>query len=205
MDFVTRAIKKAGVDENDPLLHRHNTGGKVGAGPAFFIHHADLDRVTLQTQQVLDGVEQVVGESDFFRSVHLGFDDIDRTLAAVAMAAKARQILHGNRAGDDGVHDAFGDFMPVRQQDRRIGHQMADIADEQQAAPGQRQITTVQRRPFPIRRQFAMQDLAALFKAFGQIAPHQAQPVGISGNLVLGIDGGDRSSRSQIVVSADRG
>ena len=46
--------------------------------------------------------------------------------------------MRADRAGHHRVHDPLGNFDAIGQQDRRIGHQVADIADEQQAAARQR-------------------------------------------------------------------
>ena len=64
---------------------RFNTGAKVGRSAALLIHHADLDRVARQAEQVLHRVEQIIGERTFFRPVHLGLHDVDGAVAAVAV------------------------------------------------------------------------------------------------------------------------
>ena len=84
-----------------------------------------------------------VGEGRFLGPVHLRLDDVDRAGAAVAAAAAALEVVQRDQAGDDRVEDAFGRLAAVGQQDRRVGHQMADIAHEQQAAAGQRQLAAV--------------------------------------------------------------
>ena len=58
-------------------LHRRDAGGKIDAGAAFLVHHADLDGVARQPEQVFHRIEQGIGESHFLRPVHLGLDDID--------------------------------------------------------------------------------------------------------------------------------
>jgi beta-lactamase class A len=47
----------------------------------------------------------------------------------------ALQVMHGDGGGDHRVHDAFGDFAALgAPQDGRVGHQVADVAHEHQAA-----------------------------------------------------------------------
>ena len=172
--------------------YRVDAGGEVGAGPPFLVHHADLHRVARQAEHVLDRVEQLAGKGDFLRPVHLGFDDVDRTRAAVAVAAHPLDILRADRAGDDRIHDALRYLGAVLQHDRRISHQVADIADEQQAAAGQAALGAVLPGDGDIARQLARHRRAPLVEALGQIAADQAEPVGVAEPLILGIDGGDR-------------
>ena len=77
MDLVAGAVEEAGVDEDDPVPDRMDTGREVGGCAALLVHHPDLDRMPRQPEQVLDRVEQGIGEGAFVRPVHLGFDDID--------------------------------------------------------------------------------------------------------------------------------
>ena len=191
VDFIARPVEEAGIDEDDAVLHRLDTGGKVRAGAAFLVHDADLDRVTRQVEQILHRVEQVIGEGAFFRPVHLGLHDVDRALAAVPILAKPRDVLRRNRAGHHCIENAFGNF-PIIPAHGGIGHQMADVADEHQAASGQRNLTSVWRRVAAIGRKLAGHRPAALVEAFRQIAPDHAQPVAIGEQLVLCIDSGNR-------------
>ena len=45
--------------------------------------------------------------------------------------------MSANRAGDDSIHQPFRNLAAIGQTDRRIGHQMANIAHKHQAAAGQ--------------------------------------------------------------------
>ena len=67
-------------------------------------------------------------------AMHLGLDDIDRAGAAVDERLWRFRSCKADQAGDDGVQNAFGRLLAVRQLDRGRGHQMADIADQHQAA-----------------------------------------------------------------------
>ena len=80
--------------------------------------------------------------------MHLGLDDVDAALAAVADARSAfsaacgcfavalLQVVQGDGGGDHRVHDAFGNFalraLGVSPQNGRVGHQVAHIAQEHQ-------------------------------------------------------------------------
>src|SRR5690606_23144213 len=134
---VAGAVEEAGVDEGDTGAGSLDAGFQVDRSAALFVHDAHLDGVFRQAEQLLDATEQLVGEGDFVRAVHLGFDDVD---AAGARVALALQVMHGDQAGADGVHDAFRDLAAVFEQDGRVGHQVADITDEQQRAAVQGQL-----------------------------------------------------------------
>ena len=54
-------------------------------------------------------------------------------------------IVQGDQRCDHGIEDAFGDFRPVAVEDRLVGHQVADIAHQQQAPAVQRQLRAVGR------------------------------------------------------------
>ena len=59
--------------------------------------------------------EQLAGEGHLGRPVHLGLDDVDRALAAVAdaPACPALQVVQRDRGGDHRVEDAFGNLLSV--------------------------------------------------------------------------------------------
>jgi hypothetical protein len=48
--------------------------------------------------------------------------------------------VQGDQAGEQAVLDAFGDFVAVGIEDRRVGHQVADVAHEQQRTAVQGQL-----------------------------------------------------------------
>ncbi len=127
--LVAGTVEESGVDERHAVLGRGDTGLEVCAGAALLVHDAHLQGVARHVDQVLDATEQLVGEGDFLRPVHLRLDDVD---AAGARIALALEIMLGDQAGEHAVHDAFRDFAAVFQQDRRVGHQVTDVADEQQ-------------------------------------------------------------------------
>ncbi len=131
--------------------------------------------------------------------MHLGLDDVDRALARVAqtVGTVALQVVQCNRGGDDGVHDALGDLalraLGVGVQDGRVGHQVADIAQEHQRAAVQAHFALAAGRGVDaVGVEAARQGLAALGKRLGQRALQDAQPVGVAQHLVVGVHGGHR-------------
>ena len=193
--LVAGAVEEAGVDEGHTARRRGDAGGEVDAGAALLVHDAQLHRRCRQAQQLLDAAEQLVGEADLGRSMHLGLDDVDRAAARVAQA-RARQLLQvmqRDQRRDDGVHDPFRDLAPAVQQNGRIGHQVADIAHEQQRTSRQHDVlASVRRLVDAVRVEAAHEAAAALADLLGQRTPQDAQPVAVGEQLVLGIDGGDR-------------
>ncbi len=119
--------------------------------------------------------------------MHLGLHDIDRARAAVGELAHAAQVVDRDQAGHDPVENAFRRLRSVGQQNGRIGHQVADIAHEQQGPAVQAQGRSVRRGIGAVGFQFAHQGLAALVETGLQIAAHQAQPVGVGLDLVVGV------------------
>ena len=62
---------------------------QIDGGAALLVHDAHLQGVARQAEQVFDAREQLVGEGDLVRPVHLRLDDVDRAGAAVAAIAPA--------------------------------------------------------------------------------------------------------------------
>ena len=192
VDFVAGTIEEAGVDEHDPVLHGMDARREIGRCPPLFIHHADLDRVPIERQQILHRIEQPIGEAAFRRPVHLRLDDVDRSRAAVAQFPQPAQIVKPDQAGHHCVENALRRFRSIAQQHRRRRHQMPDIADEQQRATGERHGGAIGRLIRPILGQPPRHVAAALRERLLEIAAHQAQPVAIRRHLVLGIHRRDR-------------
>ena len=75
----------------------------------------------------------------------------------------------------------------------RIGHQVADVAHEQQRAAVQRERARRRRSGvLAVGLQAAREGLAALGDFLGQRALQDAEPVAVGQHLVLGVDRGDR-------------
>ncbi|MCY1391936.1 hypothetical protein D9M71_67910 [compost metagenome] len=192
VDLVTGAVEEAGVDEHHALGGFPDAGLEVDRGAALLVHDADLQGVARQAEDVLDAAEQLAGEGDFFRAVHLRLDDVHAAGAAVLAAGAAIQVVDGDQAGEQAVLDAFRHFVAGGVEDRRVGHQVADVAHEQQGAAVQGQRGAVGFGVFAVRVHGAGEGAAALGDFLGEIALHQAQPVAVDHDLVVGIDGGDR-------------
>ena len=192
VDLVAGAVEEAGVDEHHAILGRLDAGLQVHGGAALLVHDADLQGVARQAEDVLDAAEQLVGEGGFFRTVHLRLDDIHAAGAAVLAAGVAVQVMNGDQAGEQTVLDAFRHFVAVLVEDRIVGHQVADVAHEQQRAAVQGQFGTVGPGVDAVRVHGAGEGAAALADFLGQVAFHQAQPVAVDHYLVVGVDRGDR-------------
>ena len=160
-----------------------------------------LHGVCRQPEQGFDPREQFTCESDFLRAVHLGLDDVDRPRARIADAVRAvaLEVVDGDGGRDHRVEDAFGNFLAAAVQDGRIGHEVADVAHEQQRAAVQRDLAAGSLRAgaetrlvLAVRVQAAGERLAALGDLLRQRALQDAQPVAVRQHLVLRIHHGHR-------------
>src|SRR5690606_38961615 len=91
VNFVASTVQKARVDEHNALGGLGNGCLQVHAGAALFVHDAQLDGVGSQTQQAFHAVKNFAGKSHFVRTVHFGFDDVQRAAARVFLQF---QIAH---------------------------------------------------------------------------------------------------------------
>ncbi len=57
VQLVAGAVEKTGVDEDHAILHGTYAFHQIDTGAALLVHHADLQRMARQAQQVLDAVE----------------------------------------------------------------------------------------------------------------------------------------------------
>ncbi len=200
MHLVAGAVQKAGVDESNAAFGRVNTGLQVDAGAALFVHDAELDGAAWQAQHFFNAREQFVGKSDFSRAVHLRFDDVNRAFAGVAnrVFGAALQVVHGDGGGHHGVQNTFRDFacfaLFVGVQNRRVRHQVANIAQEHERAAVQHDLLAFasRRRVDTVWVQAARHGLAAFFKALGQRPLQDAKPVAVGQHFVVGVDHGHR-------------
>src|SRR5690606_24876413 len=192
VDFVSSAVEEPRVDEDDPVSHRVDTGGQVGAGATLLVHHAHLDRMPVETEQVLDRVEQVIGERALVRPVHLRLDDVDRAASTVRARNLACRVERADGAGDNRIEDAFGDLRIARHQYGWAGHQVSHVAHEQQAAARENPLDAIRTGHRDVFGKLAGYLLAALVELGLQITANDAEPIAIAEQLVLGIDGSDR-------------
>src|SRR3546814_16884057 len=78
--------------------------------------------------RISDWSSDVCSSDLFVGTMHFGLDDVDGARARVALFF---QIVDGDQRCEDGIEDAFGYFIARFVEDGRIGHQVADVADEQ--------------------------------------------------------------------------
>ncbi len=133
VDLVAGAVQKAGVDEGHSRLGGSNALGKVQGRSALFVHDADLHGVRGEAENLLDPTEDLVGEGDLLRTVHLRLDDVDRS------ATVGRQARHRAEHGDHRVEQTFVHRFAIAIEHGRCGHEMSDVADQHHstATPGQ--------------------------------------------------------------------
>ena len=198
--LITGAVQETGIDESDPVLGGADTLLEVDGGPAFLVHNADLEGIGRHSKHRLDPREGLAREGDFLGPVHLGFDDVDRAGSGIRQPAKPVDVVHGDQGGEHGVHQPLGHFFTVLVQDRRVGHQMTNIAHQHQRATMQREGRAVRRLIIAIRVEGPSHCPAGLLETVRQIALHQTQPIGIGQDLVLGVDRGNA-----ILAIHDRG
>ena len=192
MYLIAGAIQKPGVDEHNSIPDGVDTGREIGRSAPLFIHYANLDRVTFEAQQVFDGIEQPIGETGFFRAMHLGLDDVDGAATAIATAPLCFQIVQCDQAADDAIENALRRFRPVTEPHRRRAHQVTHVAHQQQTAAVERQCFTVGCQVMSIACERARHHAPTLVEVGREIALHQSQPVAVGGDFILGINRRDR-------------
>ncbi len=124
--------------------------------------------------------------------MHLRLDDINTTGFGVTAPPILANIVQRDKRSEHRIENALGGFFAIVKQYRVTGHKMADVAYQQQTAPGQHQLVAVYPDIAPILIQAPGNLLPALVKGVNKIAFHQAEPVTIGGALVGPIDCGDR-------------
>ena len=200
MDLVAGAVEEAGVDEDHPVLRRPDAFLQVDAGAPLLVHDPELHRVPRQPERCLDMGEDVVGEGHLVGAVHLRLDHVDRPGDRVARAAGLSQVVQRDQRRHHRVHQPLEYLAAIAVEDRRVGHQMPDVAHQHQRAALHRDLAPVRRGEGRVRVQAAGQLLATLLERLGKVALHQPEPVAIGRHLVLGVDAGDR-----ILAVHDRG
>ena len=192
VDLVAGAVEEAGVDEDHPAARRVDRGGKVRRGAAFLVHDAHLQRIAVHAEPVLDEGEQAVGEGDLLRTVHLRLHDVDRAGDAVGAPAVRSDVVQRDRRGDDGVEEAFRDFLAGLVEHRVGRHQVTDVAHQHEAAALEEHDGAVRGDVGTVVGKVPRHLAAALVEGLDEVALHQAEPVAVDEDLVLGVDGGDR-------------
>ncbi len=111
------------------------------------------------------------------------------------------------------VEQAFVGLVAVAIEHGRVGHEMADVADQHQRAALERERLAVRRDVAAIGIHGAIERLAALLHLLDQVATHQAEPVAVRVRLVVGVDRRDgilavhdrRDRRFEVHVGHARG
>ena len=191
MNLVPGTVEETGVDEYHPVCCGPDAFLEVDRGAALLVHDAHLDRPAREAERFLDPAEQLVCEGHFGGAVHLRLDDVNRSGAAVAVAAGLLQVVQCDQHRRHGVQQPFEDGVSVLVQHRVVRHVMADVADQHQAAAGQRDRAAAGGGVYPVRIETPVHHPPALLEARGQVPLHQAKPVAVGEHLVFGIDGGD--------------
>ena len=99
--------------------------------------------------------------------------------------------MHRDHHGEHRIHQTFADLTPVAVQNGGVRHQVTHVADQHQRTAFDRQVMAFGRGKGTVAVQGAGKCLVTLADLFGQVAAHQAQPVGIGQHLVIRVDGGD--------------
>ena len=208
VDLVAGAVKEAGVDEHDPLLCGADAFLEVDGGAPLLVHDADLERIGGKPQRLLDAGEDLDCEGHFVRPMHLGLHDVHGARARVHAAALRTDVVDGDQRRHHGIHHAFRHLVAVRVENRRVGHQMADIAHQHQRAAGQRDRAATRRFICAVWVEAAGEAFAAFLDLLREVALHQAQPVAVDRHLVGGIhrrngilavhDGGERGFEDHV-------
>src|SRR3546814_17944397 len=86
---------------------------EVDGGPPLLVHDPHLEGVARDPDGVLDAGEQLVGEGDLLRPVHLRLDDVDRAGAGVAKPRRAEQVVLGDQRGEQRVQDALRHLLSI--------------------------------------------------------------------------------------------
>ncbi len=118
------------------MPHRVDAGGEIGRGAALLVHHADLDGVARQPEQILHRIEQAISEGAFLGAVHLRLDHVDRPGRAVAAGAIAAHVVRSDQAHDDRVDDAFRRLAAVRQEQAGVVIRWPTVRTNSSDRPG---------------------------------------------------------------------
>jgi len=117
--------------------------------------------------------------------VHLWLHDVNRT--GDRIPAFALQIVHRDQCRDHRIHQALADLVTVFVDNRRVRHQMAHVADQHERAAFVRDARAISPGKANVLIQHTLECFAAFGDVLGQIAFHQAEPVGVGQHLVFAI------------------
>mmetsp|Transcript_26983 Transcript_26983/g.68485 ORF Transcript_26983/g.68485 Transcript_26983/m.68485 type:complete len:472 (-) Transcript_26983:925-2340(-) len=191
VDLVARAVEESGVDEGDAVLGLVHACSEVGGRAALLVHDPHLDRLVGEPEGLLGAAEELRGQGDLLGAVHLGLDKVHGAGAAVLEAWAVHQVVLGAKGSYKRVEKVLGDLLAVVRDgigidvEPNVAHQQDHTAGEGEGAPRGGGVDAVGVHA-------AHDGLAALVHRGREGAAHQAVPITVARDLVLGVDGGDR-------------
>ena len=137
VDFITGSIQKAGVDENHPIPGFANTLFQINGGSALFVHDPDLERVSLQSQNIFHSSKKLNSCGNFLWTVQLGFYHINAATPTVGkiLCTFTGQVVYRTQTDDHCVQKTFRDFVSSFGK-HRIGIHVHTNVAHQHHAPG---------------------------------------------------------------------
>ena len=154
-------------------------------------------------EQLLDRGEQVVGECDLVRPVHLRLDDVDRAGAAVARTVAALEIVQRDQAGDHARRARLPapDVRRGRAR-RRSVIRWPTLRTSIRLRPGSVSVPPSGAVKLRSAASLRVTGLPPFWNVSTSVARHQPEPVAVGRDLVDGSTAAIESSRSMMVVSA---
>ncbi len=104
---------------------------------------------------------------------------IERPCTAQALVIKASRMPRGTS-------------LPSASRIAGVGHEVTDVADEQERTTVQAEFAAVDCGVLTVAVERAGEGLGALLDLLGQVTAVETQPVSVADNLVVGVDSGDR-------------
>mmetsp|Transcript_126390 Transcript_126390/g.369292 ORF Transcript_126390/g.369292 Transcript_126390/m.369292 type:complete len:215 (+) Transcript_126390:1214-1858(+) len=117
MDFITRAVHEARVDEEDSVRSHPDTLAKVHACAPLLVQDTQLDGVPAEAEQLLHHTKEVVREPDLSGPVHLWLYNVNAARPAVADPTDPPDIVEGGSHCGQEVQEAFGHWSAVGGED----------------------------------------------------------------------------------------
>ena len=187
VNLIPGTVQKTCIDESHAPLGRADTFLEIGRSAPLFVHDPQLDRVRRQAKHRLDPGKDLIGKGHLFGAVHLRLDHIDGAGLRIARRRCLAQIMQRGQRGDHRVHHPLARLLPLAVGHHGGGHQVAHIAHQHQRPTFQPRGLTIGRPVRQIIVERAGECRTVLVHLRGQIAPHEAHPVAVGLDLVLGI------------------
>ena len=128
VDLVPSPIEKSGVDKHHSLAGATDTFGEVDGCATLLVHDAHLEGVARQIEEVFYFFKQCHGKADFIGAMHFGFDDVHGACSRILQAAGPFQVVKRAEGREQPVHETFGYLLSLSVENRRVGHEMTDVA-----------------------------------------------------------------------------